>query len=132
MISDKLLPSAEAIFASLAEVEAAGNIPEPKGWKVLIAMPSFATTTKGGILLAEEYVEREESASPVALVVKLGPAAYKDERKFPGGPNCKVGDFIVVRPYSGTRIIIHGKEFRLINDDTVEAVVPDPSVIGRV
>jgi co-chaperonin GroES (HSP10) len=73
----------------------------------------------------------EEVLSPVLFVVKLGPDAYKDEKRFPSGPSCKVGDFVLVRPNTGTRIKIHGKEFRIINDDSVEAVVQDPRGISR-
>jgi co-chaperonin GroES (HSP10) len=67
----------------------------------------------------------------VLFVVKMGPDAFKDEKRFPSGPSCKVGDFILVRPNTGTRIKIHGKEFRLINDDSVEGVVQDPRGITR-
>jgi co-chaperonin GroES (HSP10) len=67
----------------------------------------------------------------VLFVVKLGPDAYKDEARFPSGPSCKEGDFVIVRPNSGTRLKIHGREFRIINDDSVEAVVEDPRGITR-
>lgn len=67
----------------------------------------------------------------VLFVVKLGEEAYKDESRFPTGPWCKVGDFVLTRPYSGTRVVIHGREFRIINDDSVEAVVDDPRGIRR-
>ena len=73
----------------------------------------------------------EEILSPVLFVVKMGPDCYKDEKRFPSGPSCKVGDFVLVRPNTGTRIKIHGKEFRLINDDSVEGVVQDPRGITR-
>ena len=69
---------------------------------------------------------------PVLFVVKVGPDAYADKTRFPSGPSCKVGDFVIVRPNSGTRLKIHGREFRIINDDSVEAVVEDPRGIGRV
>jgi co-chaperonin GroES (HSP10) len=68
----------------------------------------------------------EEHSTTVLFVVKVGPDAYKDEGKFPHGPWCKEGDFVLVRAYSGTRFKIHGREFRLLNDDQVEAVVEDP------
>jgi co-chaperonin GroES (HSP10) len=73
----------------------------------------------------------EEVLSPVLFVVKMGPDAYADKVRFPSGPSCKVGDFVIVRPNTGTRIKIHGKEFRIINDDSVEAVVQDPRGISR-
>ena len=71
------------------------------------------------------------ATTPVLFVLKLGPDAYKDERKFPNGPWCKAGDFILTRPMAGSRVKIHGREFRLINDDSVEAVVDDPRGISR-
>ena len=73
----------------------------------------------------------EEVLTPVLFVVKVGPDAYADKTRFPSGPSCKVGDFVIVRPNSGTRLKIHGREFRIINDDSVEAVVEDPRGITR-
>jgi len=73
----------------------------------------------------------EEVLSPVLFVIALGPDAYKDAERFPSGPSCQKGDFVIVRPNSGTRIKIHGKEFRIIKDDMVEAVVQDPRGITR-
>jgi co-chaperonin GroES (HSP10) len=73
----------------------------------------------------------EQQTTLVLFVAKLGPMAYADKDKFPTGPWCKVGDFIITRAYSGTRVLIHGTEWRIINDDTVEAVVEDPRGIRR-
>ena len=85
-----------------------------------------------GLVKAGQTMHYEELLSPVLFVVKLGPDAFKDEKRFPSGPSCKQGDFVLVRPNTGTRIKIHGKEFRLINDDSVEAVVQDPRGITRL
>jgi len=91
-----------------------------------------AAVDLSGILnTSAEDMHFEEILSPVLFVVKVGPDAYKDEKRFPSGPSCKVGDFVLVRPNTGTRIKIHGKEFRIINDDSVEAVVQDPRGITR-
>lgn len=109
----------------------ATQLPNPSGYKVLIAIPELEKKTEGGILKPEETINREQTASIVGFVVRLGPDAYRDEKKFPTGPWCKEGDFILMRAYSGTRIAIHGKEFRLINDDSVEAVVEDPRGYAR-
>jgi len=84
-----------------------------------------------GLVKAGATVYYEEVLSPVLFVVKVGPDAYADKTRFPSGPSCKVGDFVLVRPNTGTRIKIHGKEFRIINDDSVEAVVQDPRGISR-
>tara|TARA_R110002012_G_scaffold203616_4_gene373000 strand:+ start:1202 stop:1642 length:441 start_codon:yes stop_codon:yes gene_type:complete len=110
----------------LQEQEKARQLPEPQGYKVLITIPEPDKTSEGGILKAQETIEKEEVGSMVGFVIKLGQDAYKDEKRFPNGPYCKEGDFIIMRSYSGTRIKVHGKEFRLINDDSVEAVVQDP------
>jgi co-chaperonin GroES (HSP10) len=84
-----------------------------------------------GLIKDSKTMHYEEVLSPVLFVVKVGPDAYRDEKRFPSGPSCKVGDFILVRPNTGTRIKIHGKEFRIINDDSVEGVVQDPRGITR-
>lgn len=110
----------------------ATQLPEPKGFKLLIALPDIEEKTEGGILKASETIRNESVATVVGFVLKLGPDAYKDEKRFPSGPYCKEGDWVVFRAYSGTRVKIHDKEFRIINDDTVEAVVDDPRGIERV
>jgi len=109
----------------------AQSLPEPKGWRLLCALVEVGDTFNGGIVKADQTIKTEEITSPVLFVVKVGPTAY-DAEKFPEGPWCAVGDFVITRPYSGTRIMIHGKEFRLINDDQVEATVEDPRGISRV
>ena len=106
--------------------------PEPVGYRILIAIPEKEQKTEGGVLLPEDTRKREEAASMVGMVLKIGPDAYKDTERFPNGPWCKEGDFILMRSYSGTRIEIHGQEFRVINDDSVEAVVEDPRGIKKV
>ena len=73
----------------------------------------------------------EEALTTVLFVVALGPDCYLDTTRYPNGPWCKVGDFILVRPNSGSRLVIHGREFRIINEDTVEAIVDDPRGIRR-
>ena len=109
----------------------ANQLPEPKGFKLLIALPEFKEKTDSGIYLPEQVREKESLATIVGFVLKMGDMAYKDESKFPTGPWCKQGDWVLFRAYSGTRIKIHGQEFRLINDDTVEAVVDDPRGFAR-
>jgi len=115
-----------------SDAEKAKQLPEPSGYHILIGIPESEEKTDGGILKARQTIEIEETATIVGFVLKLGPDCYQDKKRFPSGPWCKEGDFIIMRAYSGTRISIHGKEFRLINDDTVEAVVEDPRGITRV
>lgn len=111
--------------------ERAKQLPDPQGYRLLCAIPEIEKTTEGGILKADITLEREELLTTVLFVVKMGPDAYRDEKRFPSGPWCKEGDFVLVRPNAGTRVEIHGREFRIINDDSVEAVVEDPRGIRR-
>lgn len=107
------------------------KLPEPSGYRLLIAVPEISEKTEGGVFMPEQLKKAEETASIVGFVVKVGPEAYSDTNKFPSGPWCKEGDFVIFRSYSGTRFKVLGKEFRLINDDTVEAVVEDPRGYSR-
>jgi len=104
----------------------ARKLPEPKGYKLLIAIPKLDEKTDGGVIIPDKLKGMEEVASIIGLVIGMGPSCYKDKDKFPDGPYCKEGDFVIFRSYSGTRFKFKGEEFRLINDDTVEAVVDDP------
>lgn len=109
----------------------ASQLPVPKGYKMLIALPEVDEKTDGGIIKSSKSQQEEQISTVVGWVMSIGPDAYRDKDRFPNGPYCKEGDFVVFRAFSGTRIRIHGKEFRLINDDTVEAVVDDPRGIER-
>ena len=111
--------------------EKARQVPDPATYHLLCVLPEIDDKYESGLLKAGQTVHFEEVLSPALFVVKMGPDAYKDEKRFPSGPSCKVGDFVLVRPNSGTRIKIHGQEFRIINDDSVEAVVQDPRGISR-
>ena len=115
----------------LSKARKAKALPEPVGFRILIAIPEKEEKTEGGVLLPEDTRKREEAASMVGMGLKMGPDAYKDVERFPSGPWCKEGDFILMRSYSGTRINVHGQEFRVINDDSVEAVVEDPRGIEK-
>jgi co-chaperonin GroES (HSP10) len=110
----------------------ASQIPEPQTYHLLCMLPEAKEEYEGGLLKASQTMQYEELLSPVLFVAKVGPDAFKDEKRFPSGPSCKVGDFVIVRPNTGTRMKIHGTEWRIINDDSVEAVVEDPRGIQRV
>lgn len=112
--------------------EKAKQIPDPATYHLLCVLPDIEEEYgETGLVKASQTMYYEELLSPVLFVVKMGPDAYKDEKRFPSGPSCKVGDFVLVRPNTGTRIKIHGKEFRIINDDSVEAVIQDPRGVTR-
>jgi co-chaperonin GroES (HSP10) len=110
----------------------AKQVPDPATFHLLCMLPEAQEEYEGGLLKAGQTMQFEELLSPVLFVAKMGPDAFKDEKRFPSGPSCKVGDFVIVRPNTGTRMKIHGTEWRIINDDSVEAVVQDPRGIQRV
>lgn len=111
--------------------EKARQLPTPSGYRILCAIPEVDKEFESGIIKADQTVNYEEKLATVLFVVEIGPDCYKDATRFPSGPWCKQGDFVIVRPNAGTRLLIHGKEFRMINDDSVEAVVQDPRGIKR-
>jgi co-chaperonin GroES (HSP10) len=123
----------EAITDELNEqVRMAKQLPKPTGYKILCAVPKAEEKIEGSSLLkARQTIENEEALAVSLYVVALGPDCYADERRYPSGPWCKEGDFIIVRPHVGSKLKIHGVEFRIINDDTVECVVEDPRGIKR-
>ena len=111
--------------------EKATQLPKPQGYKILCVIPEMEKEYESGLIKADETIRTEEILTTVLFVVALGPDCYSDKDRYPTGPWCKVGDFILVRPNAGSRILIHGKEFRIINEDSVEATVLDPRGIKR-
>jgi co-chaperonin GroES (HSP10) len=109
----------------------AKQLPDPSGYRILCGIPNIDEQYESGILKSDLTLQHEELLTTVLFVVKMGPDCYKDAARFPSGPWCKEGDFILVRPHAGTRLKIHGREFRIINDDSVEGVVEDPRGISR-
>ena len=116
----------------ISEQEFEAQLPKPIGYRLLIALPQVSETYEGTkVLRTDKERDREHIMSIIGLVVDMGEQCYSDPDRFPTGPWCKEGDFVLTRPYAGTRVVIHGREFRIINDDTVEAVVEDPRGIRR-
>jgi co-chaperonin GroES (HSP10) len=111
--------------------EKATQLPKPSGYRILCAIPEVEKEFDSGLLKADTTMHYEELLTTVLFVVDLGPDCYMDKNKFPTGPWCKKGDFVLIRPNAGSRLVIHGKEFRMINDDSVEGVVEDPRGIRR-
>jgi len=123
------MTTAETAAPQLTEQQ----IPKPSGYRLLVAIPEIKETYESGLVKAETTLKHEEVSTMVVQVVDMGPDAYADKERFPNGPYCKIGDFVLIRAYSGTRFKIHGKElFRVINDDSVEAVVEDPTGYSRI
>ena len=119
-----------AIMQKNAE-EKARQLPKPQGYRILCAIPEADKEFDSGIIKSDETMRNEELLTTVLFVVDMGPDCYKDPSRFPNGPWCQIGDFVLVRPNAGTRLVIHDREFRIINDDSVEAVVQDPRGIKR-
>ena len=111
--------------------EKAKQLPEPVGYRILCAVPEIEKEFDNGLIKTDETIRNEETLTTVLFVVKLGPDCYRDQKRFPTGPWCKQGDFVLIRPFTGSRLVIHGREFRIINDDSVEGVVQDPRGIKR-
>lgn len=117
-----------------AAEQKATMLPEPTGWKILCVVPDVDEKIAGtslDLVRDTQSMRQEEHATTVLFVLKVGPDAYKDKSKFPTGAWCKEGDFVLTRTYSGTRFKIYGKEFRLLNDDQIDAVVQDPRGLTR-
>ena len=111
--------------------EKAKQVPDPSGYRIFCGIPEIEDQFNNGLAKADITMRHEEMLTTVLFVMKMGPDCYKDKERFPSGPWCKQGDFILVRPHAGTRVKIHGREFRIINDDAVEGVVEDPRGISR-
>ena len=124
-------PDNPQVIGGINIEDKASQLPKPCGYHILCAIPEKEKEYDSGLLKADITVRNEEILSTVLFVVELGSECYTDTNKFPNGPWCKKGDFVLVRPNAGTRLLIHGREFRIINDDTVEAVVDDPRGIIR-
>jgi len=122
-----VIPKVDEVQAEDIPIEERGlQLPEPKGYKILCAIPEASETFESGLVKAGSTKSVEEHSTVVLFVVRMGDMAYSDKERFPTGPWCKEGDFVLTRAYAGTRFKIHGREFRIINDDTVEGVVQDP------
>lgn len=123
-------PNEATVLPETAE-EKARQVPDPSGYRILCGIPEIEDKFDSGLVKADITMQHEELLTTVLFVMKMGPDCYKDPARFPSGPWCKVGDFVLVRPHAGTRLKIHGREFRIINDDSVEGVVEDPRGISR-
>jgi co-chaperonin GroES (HSP10) len=114
-----------------AEVVLDAHVPKPVGYRVLIALPTVEDTFEGGIAKASSTIREETILTMVGVVVDMGDQAYNDKERFPSGPWCKEGDFVMFRANTGTRFKVGNEEYRLMNDDSIEAVIDDPSRLAR-
>ena len=128
MTMTKAVKSVEAM-----EQEFEAQLPKPVGYRVLVALPNVEETFDGSDLIKANATKHHEYImSIIGLVLEVGDQAYADTERFPTGPWCKQGDYVMFRANSGTRFIINGKEYRLMNDDSIEAVVTDPRGIQKI
>lgn len=116
---------------AVTDEEFEAQLPRPVGYRLLIALPKVEETYESGIVKADRTRLEEQILSMMGAVIDMGEQAYSDTERFPTGPWCKVGDFVMFRPNSGTRFKVNGHEYRLLNDDSIEAVVPDPRGVTR-
>ena len=125
--SSILTPNNDLIGVKQSEKEP--KLPQPTGWRLLVLPFKMKETTKGGLVLAETTLERQQVASQVGLVMAMGPQCYKDKERYPEGPWCKEKDWVMFARYAGSRIKIDGGEMRLLNDDEVLATIDSPEDI---
>ena len=116
---------------AVAQEELDALIPKPVGYRILVALPNVEETFDGGIVKAAKTLRDEYILSTIGLVLDMGEQAYADKDRFPTGPWCKQGDYVMFRANTGTRFKVGKQEYRLMNDDSIEAVVDDPSVVSR-
>ena len=112
---------------SMTDADWEAQLPNPVGYRILVALPDISDYYEGSTLLkTDSEKHREYITSIMGVVIDMGGDAYKDKERYPDGPWCKVGDYVMFRMNTGTRFKVNGKEFRLMNDDSIEAVIPDP------
>ena len=121
----------EQTEVQLTEEEVEAQLPKPVGYMVLVALPKVEEAYESGIIKADRTKHEEYILSTMGAVIDMGAEAYGDKDRFPNGPWCKVGDFVMFRPNTGTRFKVNGAEYRLMNDDSIQAVVADPRGIVR-
>lgn len=117
--------------AELTEAEFEAQLPKPVGYRLLIALPKVEEVFESGIIKADRTVYEEKILTVVGLVLDMGEEAYADKTRYPNGPWCKVGDYVLFRANTGTRFKVDGVEYRIMNDDSIEAVVADPRGVSR-
>jgi co-chaperonin GroES (HSP10) len=118
-------------MTDLTDAEIDAQLPKPVGYRILIVLPQVDETYDSGLVKADQTKNAEQILSMMGAVIDMGEQAYADKERFPNGPWCKVGDFVMFRPNSGTRFKVNNHEYRLLNDDSIEAVVPDPRGVTR-
>ena len=125
-MTEPILAVPEHVQKQLDEETFEAQLPKPVGYRVLVALPEVEEEYEGGIIKPESVRKREYIMSIMGIVLDMGDQCYTDKDRFSGGPWCKVGDYVMFRMNTGTRFTVSGKEYRLMNDDSIEAVIADP------
>ena len=102
------------------------KLPNPTGWRIIVLPFRMDEKTKGGILMGQDTLDKQQVASQCGNVLAMGPQCYKDKERYPDGPWCKVGDWVIFARYAGSRFKIEGGEVRMLNDDEILATIKDP------
>lgn len=105
------------------------RLPTPTGYRLLVLPYAGPKKTKGGIYLADTTQETIQMTTVCAYVLKMGDLCYKDKEKFPNGPWCNKGDWVIFGRYAGSRFKIEGGEVRILNDDEIIAKINNPEDI---
>jgi len=127
------LPNKELVGLKKSESKKVTNekekLPQPTGWRLIVLPFKMDEKTKGGIIMNESTLEKQQVASQCGNVLAMGPQCYKDKERYPDGPWCKIGDWVIFARYAGSRIQIEGGEIRLLNEDEILATVKNPEDI---
>ena len=127
------LPNKELVGVKKSEKKEVTNekakLPEPTGWRLIVLPFKMDERTKGGIIMNESTLEKQQVASQCGNVLAMGPQCYTDKERYPEGPWCKVGDWVIFARYAGSRIQIEGGEIRLLNEDEILATIKNPEDI---
>ena len=125
-------PTERVLDPSLIDKSLKERIPSPTGWRIVVLPYKGKAKTSGGVYLPDQVIETNEISTTVGYVLKVGDLAYKDKQKFPTGPWCKEGDWIMFARYAGSRFKIEGGEVRILNDDEILASILDPEDVINI
>tara|TARA_R110000751_G_scaffold160949_1_gene266614 strand:+ start:516 stop:974 length:459 start_codon:yes stop_codon:yes gene_type:complete len=128
-LEESLKQSADEEEANRNKAPEGHKLPQPTGWRIVVLPFQPKRTTKGGIHIGETAAERQHLATVCGLVLAMGPDCYSDKQKYPRGPWCKKGDWVMFARYAGSRFKIEGGEIRILNEDEVLATIQDPEQI---
>ena len=128
-LEESLKKAAEEEEANRNKAPEAIHLPKPTGWRILVLPFQPKRVTKGGVHIADTAAERQHVATVCGLVLDIGPDCYRDKERYPRGPWCKKGEWVMFARYAGSRFKIEGGEIRILNEDEILATIQDPEQI---